>query len=204
MSTTKIAALTLSASALIFAACTTATMAQQRGANACVAEMMAQCPGVQPGEGRIRACLRERFKDLSKPCQALILKAALGLNGRPLAPPAQAGMGIGGGPVPPPAQPALGLGGGPPSPPAPRTASSAGGEGTCANARHCRHPIVKKPARKNPELLQGRGEAKRSPGPSRHTKRPLRHSRQPRRSIGCPDAATIPIPQPDTIRRPAA
>src|SRR5215471_1106165 len=86
MSTTKIAALTLSASALIFAACTSPTMAQ-RGANACVAEMMAQCPGVQPGEGRIRACLRDHFKDLSKPCQAILLKAALGIGGRPFLPP---------------------------------------------------------------------------------------------------------------------
>src|SRR5215471_15323801 len=124
MSTTRIAALTLSASALIFAACTSAAMAQ-RGANACVAEMMAQCPGVQPGEGRIRACFRDHFKDFSKSCQAFILKGAL-VNGPPrFPPPEQAGLGIGGRPFPPPES----IGGRPFPPRSPGTASSAGAEG---------------------------------------------------------------------------
>jgi hypothetical protein len=122
MSTTRIAALTLSASALIFAACTSAVMAQ-RGANACVAEMMAQCPGVQPGEGRIRACFRDHFKDFSKSCQAFILKGAL-VNGPPrFPPPEQAGLGIGGRPFPPPESI-----GSRPFPRAPGTASSAEGK----------------------------------------------------------------------------
>jgi hypothetical protein len=120
MNTTRIAALTFSAAALIFVACTSATMAQRGVADACTAEVMAQCPGVQPGEGRIMACFREHFKDFSKPCQAMLLKPAL-MGGRPFPPP---GLGMGGRPFPPPA---------------PWTASSAGTEGTCANDRHCRH-----------------------------------------------------------------
>ena len=154
MNVTGTAALTFSAAALIFAACTSATMAQRRGADACTAEVMAQCPGVQPGEGRIRACLREHFKDLSKPCQAILLKAALGMGGRPFPPPAP--LGVSSGPFPPPAPQTAPL----PAPqtappPAPRTATerrsaqpiaragrarSAGAEGTCANDRHCRPP----------------------------------------------------------------
>ena len=137
MNTTRTAALTFSAATLILAACTSAAMAQRGVANACVAEMMAQCPGVQPGEGRIRACLRDHFKDLSKPCQATLLKAALGLGGRLFPPP---GAGAGGPPFPPPVQGAVGIGGRPVPPPAQGTTSSSGGEGTCANGRHCRHP----------------------------------------------------------------
>ena len=50
--------------------------ALQRGvAKACVSDVAAQCAGVQPGEGRIRACIKEHLKDLSEPCQTLVLKA---------------------------------------------------------------------------------------------------------------------------------
>jgi hypothetical protein len=56
---------------------TTSAMAQQRAvAKACVADVKAQCAGVQPGDGRIRACISEHFKDLSEPCQAVLTKAA--------------------------------------------------------------------------------------------------------------------------------
>jgi hypothetical protein len=40
-----------------------------------VSDVKAQCPGVQPGEGRIRACIKTHLKDLSEPCQTLVLKA---------------------------------------------------------------------------------------------------------------------------------
>jgi len=51
-------------------------MAQERAAaKACAADIKAQCAGVEPGEGRIRACVKEHFKDLSEPCQAILLKA---------------------------------------------------------------------------------------------------------------------------------
>jgi hypothetical protein len=52
-------------------------MAQQRAvAKACAADIKAQCAAVQPGEGRIKACVQEHFKDLSEPCQAVLVKAA--------------------------------------------------------------------------------------------------------------------------------
>jgi len=41
-----------------------------------VSDVKAQCAGVNPGEGRIRACLQTHLKDLSEPCQKLALKAA--------------------------------------------------------------------------------------------------------------------------------
>ena len=37
--------------------------------------MKTQCPGVKPGEGRIRECLKTHLNDLSEPCQKLALKA---------------------------------------------------------------------------------------------------------------------------------
>jgi hypothetical protein len=50
--------------------------AELRGvARACVSDVKAQCPGVQPGEGRIRACIKTHLKDLSEPRQTLVLKA---------------------------------------------------------------------------------------------------------------------------------
>ena len=43
---------------------------------ACAADIKAYCSGVQPGEGRIGACIKEHFKDLSEGCQARLAKAA--------------------------------------------------------------------------------------------------------------------------------
>ncbi len=51
-------------------------MAQQRAmTKACGDDIKAQCAGVQPGQGRIRACVKEHFKDLSQPCQDFLVKA---------------------------------------------------------------------------------------------------------------------------------
>jgi hypothetical protein len=53
--------------------------AELRGVvRACVSDVKAQCAGVNPGEGRIRACIKTHLKDLSEPCQKLALKAATG------------------------------------------------------------------------------------------------------------------------------
>jgi hypothetical protein len=41
----------------------------------CVSDVKAQCPGVEPGEGRIRACVKTHLKDLSEPCRNVVLKA---------------------------------------------------------------------------------------------------------------------------------
>jgi hypothetical protein len=52
-------------------------MAQQRGtAGACATDIKEKCAGVQPGEGRIKACVKEHFAELSEPCQARLAKVA--------------------------------------------------------------------------------------------------------------------------------
>ena len=61
--------------AMLLLPCTTAS-AQLRGVvKACVSDVKAQCPGVKPGEGRIRACVKTHLKDLSEPCRNVVLKA---------------------------------------------------------------------------------------------------------------------------------
>jgi hypothetical protein len=51
--------------------------AQDRStARACARDITARCAGVQPGEGRIRACIKEHFQDLSESCQARLTKLA--------------------------------------------------------------------------------------------------------------------------------
>jgi hypothetical protein len=34
------------------------------------------CAGVQPGDGRIKACIKSHFSDVSAPCQAMLVKGA--------------------------------------------------------------------------------------------------------------------------------
>jgi hypothetical protein len=53
-----------------------ASAQQKEVAKACAADIKTQCTGVQPGEGRIRACIKDHFKDLSDPCQAMLTKVA--------------------------------------------------------------------------------------------------------------------------------
>jgi hypothetical protein len=53
-------------------------MAQGGAARACVADIGALCGGVEPGQGRIAACVKERFKDLSEPCRNLLTTTAAG------------------------------------------------------------------------------------------------------------------------------
>jgi hypothetical protein len=47
-------------------------------AEACMNDVKTLCPGVQPGEGRIAACLKDKRKDLSKACKTALLKARRG------------------------------------------------------------------------------------------------------------------------------
>jgi hypothetical protein len=54
----------------------TSGTAQQPVAKACAGDVKTQCAGVQPGEGRVKACIKSKFKDLSAPCQAVLVKAA--------------------------------------------------------------------------------------------------------------------------------
>ena len=60
---------------------TSGAMAQQRAvAKACAADVAAKCAGVQPGQGRIKACVQEHFKELSEPCQAMLVKNCPGVK----------------------------------------------------------------------------------------------------------------------------
>jgi len=43
-------------------------------AEACKGDVEKLCPGVQPGEGRIGACLKEHKKDVSRECKSEIMK----------------------------------------------------------------------------------------------------------------------------------
>ena len=54
-----------------------AAMAQQSAAaKARAGDIKTLCTGVQPGEGRLRACIKSNFSKLSEPCQTVLLKAA--------------------------------------------------------------------------------------------------------------------------------
>lgn len=49
--------------------------AQARPAlGSCAADIKAQCKGVEPGQGRLAACLKEHVAGLSEPCQVRLAK----------------------------------------------------------------------------------------------------------------------------------
>lgn len=50
------------------------SMASSAVTGACLKDAKAQCPGVQPGGGKIRDCLKTHIKDLSDDCKAVLLK----------------------------------------------------------------------------------------------------------------------------------
>ena len=51
------------------------SMASAEVTGACLADAKAQCPGVEAGGGKIRECLKMHLKDLSEPCEQVVLKA---------------------------------------------------------------------------------------------------------------------------------
>ena len=51
------------------------SMASAEITGACLKDAKAMCPGVQPGGGKIRDCLKTHIKDLSDDCKAVLLKA---------------------------------------------------------------------------------------------------------------------------------
>lgn len=62
--------------AMLLLPCSIVVAAELRGiARACISDVKTQCAGVNPGEGRIRECIKTHLKDLSEPCQTLVLKA---------------------------------------------------------------------------------------------------------------------------------
>jgi Cysteine rich repeat len=54
----------------------TSGMAQSAALKACGGDVKTLCAGIQPGEGRVRACIKSHFSDVSPTCQATLLKAA--------------------------------------------------------------------------------------------------------------------------------
>ena len=48
-------------------------IAQQAARQACAADLAKVCADVEPGKGRIMACVREHFGQLSAPCQNALL-----------------------------------------------------------------------------------------------------------------------------------
>ena len=69
----KILAVTL---ASILALTPVGAMAQQSAVHqACGAEIERHCAGVQPGDGRIRACVTEHFAEFPDPCKQALLSS---------------------------------------------------------------------------------------------------------------------------------
>ena len=54
-------------------------VAQQAG-NPCGGDIKKLCPGIQPGEGRITACIKSHLTDLSETCEARVL--GVGVTGK--------------------------------------------------------------------------------------------------------------------------
>jgi hypothetical protein len=52
--------------------------AQGRSAlgGSCLADFDKLCPGIRPGQGRLRACMREHIRDISPPCLLRLAKFA--------------------------------------------------------------------------------------------------------------------------------
>jgi hypothetical protein len=50
-------------------------MASAELAGACLTDAKKLCPGVQPGGGKIRECLKTNVKDLSDSCKDVLVKA---------------------------------------------------------------------------------------------------------------------------------
>jgi hypothetical protein len=53
----------------------TSGMAQSAAMKACAGDVKSLCAGIQPGDGRVKACIKSHFSDVSAPCQAVLVKA---------------------------------------------------------------------------------------------------------------------------------
>jgi hypothetical protein len=61
---------------IILLSATGANAQQREVAQACAADIKSHCAGVQAGGGRIRACIKEHFSELSPSCQDGLTKVA--------------------------------------------------------------------------------------------------------------------------------
>jgi hypothetical protein len=65
----------LAVAAILLLSSASAMAVDRAAAKACAGDIKAQCADVKPGEGRIRACVKDHFKDLSPGCQEVLVKA---------------------------------------------------------------------------------------------------------------------------------
>jgi hypothetical protein len=56
-------------------ALTSPSHAQSSAVSACIDDVKAQCSGVSPGGGRVKACVKTHLSDLSRMCRTLILRS---------------------------------------------------------------------------------------------------------------------------------
>ena len=62
--------------AAVLLSASVATAQQRSHAGACASDIKSKCPDVKPGEGRVRACVKEHLTEFSEPCQARLAKIA--------------------------------------------------------------------------------------------------------------------------------
>jgi hypothetical protein len=67
---------TLVAAAVVTLLSATSGMGQSAAMKACGGDVKSLCAGIQPGDGRVKACIKSHFGDVSAPCQAVLVKAA--------------------------------------------------------------------------------------------------------------------------------
>ena len=51
-----------------------ATAQERLAVGRCLADLRKLCPGIQPGNNRLRACMREHIRDVSFPCLVTLAK----------------------------------------------------------------------------------------------------------------------------------
>jgi hypothetical protein len=88
----------LAAAAVLLLSSAGAMAVNRAVVKACAADIKAQCTDVKPGEGRIRACVKDHFKDLSPGCQEVLvegeaLKKACGADAKQFCGDVKAGGG---------------------------------------------------------------------------------------------------------------
>ncbi len=62
--------------AAVLLSASVATAQQRSQAGACAGDIKSKCADIQPGEGRLRACVKEHLTEFSEPCQARLAKIA--------------------------------------------------------------------------------------------------------------------------------
>jgi len=62
--------------AILMAWSSNATAQERLAVEHCAADLRRLCPGVQPGNNRLRACMREHIRDVSFPCLVTLAKFA--------------------------------------------------------------------------------------------------------------------------------